>query len=75
LLAIQAQAPVTFQPEAGINLKPDIDDLVPSEASAHHSASEPVNVASFPKVLRRRLDNFFSDRRMSPKADRTMWSR
>jgi len=73
LLAIQAQAPVTFQPEAGINLKPDIDDLVPSEASAHHSASEPVNVASFPKVLRRRLDNFFSDRRMSPKADRTMW--
>jgi len=64
---------VTFQPEAGINLKPDIDDLVPSEASAHHSASEPVNVASFPKVLRRRLDNFFSDRRMSPKADRTMW--
>src|SRR5579863_758516 len=64
---------MTSQPEAGINLKPDIDDLVPSEASPHYSASEPVNMASFPKVLRRRLDNFFSDRRMSPKADRTMW--
>jgi linoleoyl-CoA desaturase len=30
-------------------------------------------VASFPKVLRRRLDNFFSDKNISPKADGTMW--
>jgi len=30
-------------------------------------------VSSFPKVLRRRLDDFFSDGNISPKADRTMW--
>jgi linoleoyl-CoA desaturase len=30
-------------------------------------------VPSFPKVLRRRLDSYFSDQNISPKADRTMW--
>jgi len=30
-------------------------------------------VSSFPKVLRRRIDDFFSDGNISPKADRTMW--
>src|SRR5208337_2617022 len=51
----------------------DIDDLVPSEASPQLSVGDPANVASFPKVLRRRLDNFFSEGNISPKADRTMW--
>jgi linoleoyl-CoA desaturase len=56
-----------------INLQPDIDDLVPSEASPRESAGEVANAASFPKVLRRRLDKFFADQNISPKADRTMW--
>jgi linoleoyl-CoA desaturase len=43
--------------------EPDIDD----------PETGPADVASFPKVLRRRLDNFFSERNISPKADRTMW--
>src|SRR6202041_2409052 len=67
--------PVELQTETqtAISLKPDIDDLVPSEASLRHSVGDPANVSSFPKVLRRRLDNFFSERNISPKADRTMW--
>ena len=59
--------------EAAINLNPEIDDLVPSEASLRHSVYDPACASSFPKVLRRRLDDFFSDGNISPKADRTMW--
>src|ERR1700733_9634318 len=58
--------------EAVISLMPDIDDLVPSEAS-RHSVGDPASVSSFPKVLRRRLDNFFSVGNISPKANRAMW--
>ena len=59
--------------EAAINLNPEIDDLVPSEAALRHSVSDPASASSFPRVLRRRLDDFFSDGNISPKADRTMW--
>ena len=59
--------------EVFISLKPEIDDLVPSEASLGHSVDDPARVSSFPKVLRRRIDDFFLDRNLSPKADRTMW--
>ena len=56
-------------------LKPDMDDLVPSEALPRESVGDPAGVVSFPKVLRRRLDKFFADRNISPKADRTMWTK
>jgi linoleoyl-CoA desaturase len=59
--------------EAVINLNPEIDDLVPSEASLRHSVVDPACAPSFPKVLRRRLDDFFSEGNISPKADRAMW--
>ncbi len=64
--------------EAIITLKSEIDDLVPSEPSLsepspRQPAGYPVGVSSFPKVLRSRLDRFFADRNLSPKADRTMW--
>src|SRR6202034_395674 len=68
-----AEAPVTAEAEAVITLKPDIDDLVPSEGLSRQLIGDPANVSSFPKVLRRRLDRFFADRNISPKADRTMW--
>src|SRR5580658_417225 len=58
--------------EAVINLNPEIDDLVPSEA-ALHSVGDRAGASSFPKVLRRRLDDFFSEGNISPKANRTMW--
>jgi linoleoyl-CoA desaturase len=73
LLAINAEAPVKSETEGAIGLKPDIDDLVPSEASPPHAVGDSANLSSFPKVLRRRLDNFFSDGSISPKADRAMW--
>ncbi|MFZ0420362.1 MAG: hypothetical protein WAM04_19820, partial [Candidatus Sulfotelmatobacter sp.] len=60
-----------FQPEAAIAHQPEIGDLVPSEASSL-PIIEPVDGSSFPKVLRSRLDSFFADRNISPKADRTM---
>ena len=65
---------------AVISHEPDIDDLVPPQALSPYveTGPEPTggttsDAASFPKVLRRRLENFFSDRNISPKADRTMW--
>jgi len=64
---------VTAQLEAVVILKPDIDDLVPSEALARSSAGDQPGSASFPKVLRRRLDKFFVDGNISPKANRAMW--
>jgi linoleoyl-CoA desaturase len=65
--------PATSETEAAISLKPEIDDLVPSEAAAGQSAGDPRNASSFPKVLRSRLENFFSDGHISPKAGRSMW--
>ena len=66
---------VITRDEAIISLNPEIDDLVPSEASLRHSVVDAAYASSFPKVLRRRLDDFFSDGNISPKADRTMWAK
>ena len=59
--------------EALISLLPEIDDLVPSEASQTRYAGDAPATPSFPKVLRRRLDKFFTDQDISPKADGVMW--
>ncbi len=67
------EATMTSQPESVTAFEPDIDDLVPSEVSPLRLAEEPPNASSFPKVLRRRLDGFFADQNLSPKADRAMW--
>jgi linoleoyl-CoA desaturase len=71
------EAPVMSETEAVIalepDLKPDLDDLVPCEFSPRPSAGDSAGASSFPKVLRRRLDRFFTDRDLSPKADRAMW--
>jgi linoleoyl-CoA desaturase len=64
---------VTSETATVVARTPDIDDLVPSEASPRQSAADPAGASSFPKVLRRRLDRFFADEKISPKADRTMW--
>jgi len=61
---------VTFETDTAI--AQETADLVPSETSAS-PITEPVGASSFPKVLRRRLDSFFADQNISPKADRTMW--
>jgi linoleoyl-CoA desaturase len=59
--------------EAAISLKPAIEDVVPTEASLRDSVDDLACVSSFPKVLRRRIDDFFSDGNISFKADPTMW--
>jgi linoleoyl-CoA desaturase len=64
---------VTSGTEAVITLRPDADDLVPSEALPPQPAGGPAVAPSFPKVLRRRLDSFFVDQKISPKADGSMW--
>ena len=67
-----AEAPLTSEIVAMIAEEPETADIAPSEASAP-SITESADVSSFPKVLRRRLDVFFADRKISPKADLAMW--
>src|ERR1700721_3446826 len=66
-----AEGPMTFETETVIAQEPEISDLVPSESSAS-PIFEPVGGSSFPKVLRSRLDSFFAEQDISPKADRMM---
>jgi len=70
---MMVEVPVTSQAQAATALKPDMDDLVPSEAPLRQFSGDPAGASTFPKVLRRRLDKFFADQNISPKADRTMW--
>lgn len=65
--------PVTSENEAAISLNPECDHLVLAEASLRDSVFESAPESSFPKVLRRRLDEFFSLGNISPKADLAMW--
>lgn len=64
--------PVAFETESVVAQEPDTADLVPSETSAS-PIIDPVGASSFPKVLRSRLDRFFADQDISPKANPTMW--
>jgi linoleoyl-CoA desaturase len=56
-----------------VALKKEIDDLVPSEGAQRQPVGDSAGASSFPKVLRRRLDKFFADQNISPKANRMMW--
>jgi len=66
---------VTSEIEVVMTAAPEVEDLVPSEALAQQAASEPSATSSFPKVLRRRLEKFFAEQNISPKADRAMWTK
>lgn len=59
-------AQTTFAEEAA--------DLVPPETSAI-PVTETGSMSSFPKVLRWRLERFFADADLSPKANPTMWGK
>src|ERR1700752_4308968 len=72
---LSAWCKLTSAAKGGCSLKPDVDDLVPSETAPEHSVGDQASPSSFPKVLRRRLDYFFSERNISPKADRAMWTK
>jgi linoleoyl-CoA desaturase len=68
-LAIHDSAVATIDPYQ----TPEIADLVPHEASPQLSDRDLSASSSFPKVLRLRLDRFFADNNISPKADLSMW--
>jgi len=63
-----------IEPEAVIAHEPGVPDLVPSEAESGRFIDPTVGI-SFPKVLRNRLDKFFADQKISPKADTAMWGK
>lgn len=67
-----AEAPVTLETETMVAQEPEIADLVPTENSLEQGV-EFTGAPSFPKVLRRRLDNFFAEQQVSPKANVAMW--
>jgi len=67
------RGPVTFQTDAVMTLRPEEDELLPSETAARQLVSDDAGGSSFPKVLRRRLDRFFAEGKISPKANRMMW--
>jgi linoleoyl-CoA desaturase len=60
-------------PESDSRLELQADDLASAERFPARPASEPAEPSSFPKVLRRRLDRFFAEQGISPKANGTMW--
>jgi linoleoyl-CoA desaturase len=61
-----------FVAQAMIAEAPEAADLVPPE-SATAPAVDLGSAASFPKVVRRRLESYFAEANLSPKADTTMW--
>jgi linoleoyl-CoA desaturase len=63
-----------FAAQATMTEAPEVADLVPPEPSAS-STTETANAYTFPKVLRRRLERFFLDAEISPKADPMMWAK
>ena len=63
-----------FAAQTIIAAAPDVEDLVPPAAVVPTATGVSV-VSSFPKVLRGRLEAFFANENLSPKADRTMWSK
>ncbi len=69
---------MTFETAAVVDQGPDmadlVQDLVPPESSPAPNVGTPGST-SFPKVLRRRLEDFFASQSISPKADTTMWGK
>ena len=64
---------MTSETDVVVTLDQDLDRVELSQASPRQPIGDPTGPSSFPKVLRRRLDRFFADHNISPKADRTMW--
>jgi linoleoyl-CoA desaturase len=60
--------------QAAIAPGPEAEDLVPPEDAAS-AGNEAINDSAFPKVLRRRLETFFADADLSPKANPMMWGK
>jgi linoleoyl-CoA desaturase len=68
------EAQVSFEPQEVTTQAPDMIELSPSEGRAGESMDQ-AGAATFPKVLRRRLDSYFADQELSPKANSAMWGK
>lgn len=62
-----------FATEAAITRAPETAAFAPAEAASRRFTGS--GSASFPRVLRLRLDRFFADQGISPKADTEMWGK
>ena len=63
---------MAFKPEGVIDQEFDATELLPSESPSRESG-DTAGATTFPKVLRHRLDRFFADQNLSPKANSAMW--
>jgi linoleoyl-CoA desaturase len=61
-----------FQPEGVISQELDANGLLPFQPPSRQFGDSAV-LSTFPKVLRRRLDSYFADQNLSPKANFAMW--
>ena len=69
-MTLKTETAIGFQRELD---GPELDELGRPDVSLRRFAGDQPDGASFPKVLRRRLDRFFADGNISPKADSAMW--
>ncbi len=66
---------MTSEVEAVVTLDPARHDALAGEAFVPRPANDDRSESAFPRVLRRRLDLFFSEHSISPKADPMMWGK
>jgi linoleoyl-CoA desaturase len=57
------------------DLSEEREILASLQSEPDASVGQLKDASAFPKVLRRRLDRFFIDQELSPKADRMMWTK
>jgi linoleoyl-CoA desaturase len=69
---VDAEALMTSEVESAIEPQ-EAEGLLPSGPPLRQSAAEASGPRTFPKVLRRRLDRYFAEQNLSPKANRAMW--
>jgi linoleoyl-CoA desaturase len=72
-LTILVEAPLRSNTESVATLEPDTADALVYESAPRQPAIGTSAPSAFPKVLRQRLDRFFAEQNISPKADRAMW--
>jgi linoleoyl-CoA desaturase len=63
---------VRLEPATVIAELPLVTEFSPSESHSRESADF-AGASAFPKTLRRRLDTYFADQNLSPKANSAMW--
>ncbi len=69
---MSAEAQVTLDSQTAVAPSAETLELSSFEVPIREPI-EPASATTFPKVLRRRLDTFFADQDLSPKANSAMW--